>query len=206
MICNHASLLDLVHAESIDIILLTETWLTDKHFNKEILSADYNIFRADRKLKIGGGVLIAIKDCSFTDVKQVAIDQYPDLEIVCVECTTCKDIRTLIVCFYRPPNLSQKWFVSFREFLDWADRLYNKIIITSDFNFPRISWSENAVIPSGEHENLFYNMLSDLYFSQLIYIPTREQNILDLLITNIPGSIANIEVIQLVLGSQLRTF
>jgi hypothetical protein len=91
--------------------------------------------------------------------------------------------------------LSQKWFVSFKEFLDWADRLYDKIIITGDFNFPRISWSENAVIPSGEHENLFYNTLSDLYFSQLIYIPTREQNILDLLITNIPDSIANIEVI-----------
>ena len=104
MISNHASLLDLVHAESIDIILLTEIWLTDRHFNKEIISADYNIFRADRKLKIGGGVLIAIKDCSFADVKQVAIDQYPDLEIVCVECTTCKDIRTLIVCCYIPPN------------------------------------------------------------------------------------------------------
>jgi hypothetical protein len=51
------------------------------------------------------------------------------------------------------------------------------------------------VIPSGEHENIFYNTLSDPYFSQLIYIPTREQNILDLLITNIPDSIANIEVI-----------
>ena len=136
----------------------------------------------------------------------MAIDQYPDLEIVCVECTMCKDIRTLIVCCYRPPNSSQKWFVSFKEFLDWADRLYDKIIITGDFNFPRISWSENAVIPSREHENLFYNTLSDLYFSQLIYIPTREQNILNLLITNFPDSIAIFLRIQLVLRSQLRTF
>ncbi|CAB4036157.1 Hypothetical predicted protein [Paramuricea clavata] len=177
------------------MIFLTETWLSDKHLDKEILPHNYDVFRVDRKHKTGGGVLIAIKELSFTEVKQVAIDQYPDLEIVCVECSTGKDKQTLVACCYRPPNSTQNWFLSFKEFLKWAGRAYEKIIITGDFNFPKISWSESAVIPGGEPEYLFYNTLSDHYLSQLVYIPTREQNTLDLLLTNMPDNIANVDII-----------
>lgn len=194
MVCNHTNLLDFVYYESIDVVLLTETWLSDKHLNQEILSHNYHIFRTDRKCKVGGGVLVALKDSSFDDVKQVAIDQFPDLEIVCVECSSSKDPPTLVVCCYRPPNSTRKWLLSFKELLDWANRVYKKIIISGDFNLPKISWSEAAVIPSGDSETFFCDSLTDLYFSQLIYIPTRDQNILDLLITNIPEKIANIEV------------
>ena len=152
--------LDLACSEPLDMIFLTETQLSDKHLDKEILPHNYDVFRVDRKHKTGGGVLIAIKEFSFTEVKQVAIDQYPDLEIVCVECSTGKDKQTLVACCYRPPNSTQKWLLSFKEFLKWAGRAYEKIIITGDFNFPKISWSESAVIPGGEPEYLFYNTLS----------------------------------------------
>ena len=62
--------------------------------------------------------------------------------------------------------------------------IYKKIfIITGDFNFPRISWSENVVTATGESGRLFHN------------IPTRQNVALDLIITNIPDNINNIEVI-----------
>ena len=66
----------------------------------------------------------------------------------------------LVACCYRPPNSSQKWFLSFKEFLKWANRAYEKILVTGDFNVPKISWSESTVIPGGEPEYLFYNTLS----------------------------------------------
>ncbi len=53
------------------MICLTETWRSEKHFNVEILPRDYNVFRVDRKCKTGGGVLIATKESSFIETKQV---------------------------------------------------------------------------------------------------------------------------------------
>ena len=51
------------------------------------------------------------------------------------------------------------------------------------------------VIPNGESERFFYNIISDHYLSQLVDIPARETSVLDLIITNIPDNISNIEVI-----------
>ncbi len=45
------------------MVCLTETWLSEKHFDVEILPEDYNIFRVHRKCKTGGGVLIAQPNC-----------------------------------------------------------------------------------------------------------------------------------------------
>ena len=80
--------------------------------------------------------------------------------------------------------------------MDSISNLYEKIIINGDFNFPKISSSENLVIPSGEDERIFYNALSDHYLSQLVVgSPSRKLNVLDLLITSIPDNIANIDLI-----------
>ena len=55
------------------MVFLTETWLSEKHFDREILPQDYNVFRVDRKCRTGGGVLIAIKQSSFTETKQLQL-------------------------------------------------------------------------------------------------------------------------------------
>ena len=52
---HNLSLQDFIYTESIDIVFLTETWLSDKHFDAEILSQDYDVFRVDRKCRTGGG-------------------------------------------------------------------------------------------------------------------------------------------------------
>ena len=194
VISNHSSLQDFIHSESIDMVCLTETWLSEKHFNVEILPEDYNVFRVDRICKTGGGVLIVTRESSFPETKQVYFSQTAELEIVCIECTT-NSSRILVVCCYRPPNSCSEWLLSFNEFLNYVSDLYKKIIITGDFNFPRISWSENVVTATGESERFFHNILSDHFLNQLIDIPTRENTVLDLIITNIPVNINNIEVI-----------
>ena len=112
---NHSSLQDLIYSEKIDLLFLSETWLTRKHFNEKILPPDCDVFRTDRDGKTGGGVLTAAKKESFIETKQIFFKQNADLEIVCVECTL-KRARILAVCCYRPPNSS--WLLSFKEFLD----------------------------------------------------------------------------------------
>ena len=58
VISNNLSLQDFIYTESIDIVFLTETWLSDKHFDAEILPQDYDVFRVDRKCRTGGGVYL----------------------------------------------------------------------------------------------------------------------------------------------------
>ena len=101
VILNNSSLQDFIYSESLDMVFLTETWLSEKHFDREILPQDFDVFRVDRKCRTGGGVLI--KQSSFTETRQVNFNQTAELEVVCVECTTASK-RILVVCCYRPSN------------------------------------------------------------------------------------------------------
>jgi exonuclease III len=129
MISYNSSLQDFVYSKQIDIVFLTETWLSNKLFDAEILRQDYNIFRVDRKCETGDGVLTATKESSFTETKQVCFNQlHTELEIVCVERAT-NNARILVVCCYRAPDFSSKWLLSFKKFLDCFMDTYEKIII-----------------------------------------------------------------------------
>ena len=63
LIDNMKSFQDLVYADNLDLILVSETWLNSNFSNIELLSKGYNIIRNDRVAdKRGGGVLIALRE------------------------------------------------------------------------------------------------------------------------------------------------
>jgi exonuclease III len=85
--------------------------LSNKHFDAEILSKDYNVFCVNRKYKTVGGVLIATKESSFAETKQVYFNQLDtELEIICVDCAT-NNARVLVISCYRAPDSSSKWLL-----------------------------------------------------------------------------------------------
>ena len=49
----------LVYSECLDIIAVTESWLSEPVLNNEILPTDYTIYRRDRSSR-GGGVLLCV--------------------------------------------------------------------------------------------------------------------------------------------------
>ena len=57
---KRAELANLADETKCDVIIGTETWLTNEIQNSELLLSDFDIFRKDRKTR-GGGVLIATK-------------------------------------------------------------------------------------------------------------------------------------------------
>ena len=77
MISNHLSSPDITYSEILHtpdftyIAFLTETWLSDKHFDEEVLPQDNTAFLINRKCETCGGVLIDTKKSSFTETKQV---------------------------------------------------------------------------------------------------------------------------------------
>ncbi len=71
---------------------------------------------------------------------------------------------------------------------------FEKIIIARDFNLPNISWTNSSYISVGTLGQEFCDTLDDYFMSQLCLLPTRESNILDLLITNQPEQVSFIGV------------
>jgi hypothetical protein len=57
-------------------------------------------------------------------------------------------------------------------------------MISGDFNMPHISWNNTGETPSTS--NSFIEALNDHFLTQINSIPTRDNNILDLIITNVP--------------------
>ena len=71
---------------------------------------------------------------------------------------------------------------------------YDKIIIVGDFNLPNISWSDSTYTSVGSLSQNFCDVLDDYFMSQLCLVPTRESNILDLIITNQPELVTLTEI------------
>ena len=60
-ICKITLLQELVHSGDYEVICVCETWLNETVLDSELLPG-FNIVRKDRKGKVGGGVLIAVKE------------------------------------------------------------------------------------------------------------------------------------------------
>ena len=108
MLCNAHSLSkqfinfqSYIYAADLDIIAITETWLSDNIYSNEIFIINYNIIRRDRDTR---GVLLAIK--IFIPFKQLPAPD--DVEILPVEVTIQKRLYTLCL-IYRPPNIDERY-------------------------------------------------------------------------------------------------
>src|SRR5436190_6446778 len=75
-----------------DVLVFTETWLTDSIRDSELLDQRYNIYRTDRNRAVtgktrGGGVLIAVNDSFIHQQQQISSD-LRNIELLCVKIQT----------------------------------------------------------------------------------------------------------------------
>ncbi|KAG5876716.1 hypothetical protein JTB14_010124 [Gonioctena quinquepunctata] len=128
-----------------DVLIFTETWLTDGILDPELNLSDFTIYRTDRSLLYscatsGGGVLIAVKKrCnsrlvpSSTDIKQLFVSITIGKELI------------IIGSVYFPPKTAPEKYMSFS---DNVDSLVNhlqptQICLIGEFNLPHAAWSQN---------------------------------------------------------------
>ena len=69
-------------------------------------------------------------------------------------------------------------------FLNQVSDQFDKMVISGDFNMPYIPWNNTDYAPSTS--NSFIEALNDHFLTQINNIPTRNDNIRDLIITNVP--------------------
>lgn len=137
--------------------------------------------------------MIAIKTRSFKSVKQL-LSTTTDLELVAAEIETDSNQKFLFCSVYRPPDSDRNWINQFDKFLDETCNTYKNIGISGDFNFPKISWEFSEPTP-GVTEQSFVDILNDHFLTQHNKTPTRGDNVLDLVISNVPEQVNITEVL-----------
>ena len=159
---------DLIYAHRLDIICVNETWLNNNVFNYELLNDDYIIFRKDRESRRAGGVLIAIRESSFTSVHQYIPETNPNeqFEIAAAVVTTPQQKKMLVCSCYRPPDSTSNWIDSFNTYISRACDLFDNVIICGDFNLPDISWDNNS-IAHDTNNHPFIEVLNDHFLNQV---------------------------------------
>ena len=191
--CNLSRFQELVQSEQADVVWVTETWLTSFVENKEILPSGYVIYRRDRGSR-AGGVLLAVKANSFSSCREIADLNCSDLETVSVELTTKSKAKIVACCCYRTPTPEKDWSDKFNIYLAKLSSRYSNMLIAGDFNFPEIHW-ESPERTKGVDEVAFVEQLSDFFLTQLNTIPTRGDNVLDLVITSVASQVNDISVL-----------
>lgn len=170
-----------------DILLLTETWLNFEIADTEILPDldQFSIFRKDRDDRRGGGVLIAVRK----HIVCFVIDTGAMIEILWV-CIAHNTSKMIIGICYRPPDSPDTFITNLHDNIADIRRKFPKadMHLFGDFNYPDIDWVN--LRSSSRNCRDFINLTLDFSFVQLVDTPTRDLNILDLVLTSAPETVA----------------
>ena len=120
------------------------------------------------------------------------VQTYDDKYCQALICT-CESQKLFICVVYRPPECPSLSFRSCLDFIDQyiaqgADGEY-QLSLLGDFNLPIIGWSNHSIFPGGsacsiETAGLLLDFMSENLCTQHVFHPTRNNNILDLYISN----------------------
>ena len=96
-------------------------------------------------------------------------------------------------CVYLPPWTDEEYIADLQKALDEIDPYHkNNIWLGGDFNVPNIDWSDVMSTPNSSNTQLADTLIevtNDRSLTQIVDIPTRKENILDLFFTSNPSLI-----------------
>ena len=197
-----------IYKDKPDVIILTETWLSKEHLDNEILpDSYYKVYRKDRSKRShppdpnnpnkfrtkGGGVLIAVK--TSIEVENDRVDVSTKSEMISVSLKSNNTDYCITAC-YRVGTLGDLNLNEIERHLRnvVSRKKFKAHFIVGDFNLPEVDWSEGQ--SSTQLGRRFIDLFNDLGFVQMMNQPTHEKGkILDLLFSNLVGSVENIVVL-----------
>ena len=207
-----------------DFLLITESHLSESHTEQETFLAGWQQIRADRMNRQKGGVINYIRDQITVDDIKTFTNSY--VELICLYIPS---LDLALITLYRPPDTPARKFIEALVAVDdWIDKLETKIgkapnILTSgDFNFPGMgSWTTNDMdssttkaairaVNKGEIGNVsdqvknLIDIVHKYALNQVVKVPTRLENILDLIFVNNIDIIDHIETIENLLVTDHR--
>jgi hypothetical protein len=169
------------------IIAITETWANPDIPDGIYSIQNYNLFRADRVDKRGGGVMIYILNS--IPSSEISLVHSHEFEYICIRVSLTQDNCLGFLCVYRPPSTTCAGDMVLIDLIESFINLRNKSnIILGDFNMPHINW--NTLSGPTKNEP-FLNCLSRNFLKQNVRESTRpnSDSLLDLIFTTIGTNI-----------------
>lgn len=173
--------------ENLDIIGVAESWInTDKRdFLAEYVLPGYTPFSCERSHRTGGGVLLYVKNN--LNPTEINIQHINNIDACYVQIKN-KDQKVIIGLIYRPPaqssNIDEKLYDQIAEI-----SCQGETIIFGDFNLPVARWGEPLNAHAG-HD--LYTNLQESALHQHVQLPTRGNNILDIILTTDESLVDNV--------------
>ena len=154
-----------VEAQPYDIIVLTETWLSNSVPNTDLSIPNFSPpYRCDRTDRIGGGVAVYVRDNLYARKRDdLSVN---GLEAVWLELRI--DQRSLIIGgIYRPPDSNNNHWLLLEESIDRAfSQRCENVIITGDFNIDMSNSSSNKMSRLISSYNATQLISSHTYFTE----------------------------------------
>jgi hypothetical protein len=186
----------LIHQLKPDIIQATETWLNPNKKTAEVFPEGYNVYRKDRSVRNGGGILFACKK----DLVVTNLSIQSDKEILWNQLELKGGKKVIFGTVYKPNHKDEETVISLEESLDKIRQKFpnSDILVAGDFNQPNIEW-ENRTIKPGHWANAnvgnrLLDVVEDNCFEQVVDKPTRGDNILDLFLTTKQSLVEEVKV------------
>ena len=180
------------------VVAIQETKIDSSVATSELLpeTCPYSVYRKGRNIHGGGVMLLVHRDISHMPIAELENDS----ESIWMKVFANKTSH-FVASWYRPPGSTSEEFQLFREQLDYI-RTHHKgnklpsVHILGDFNFKDIDWpdrlSKSGSTLSQSEGQILIDIMNDHGLEQMVHFPTREKNILDLILTPLPGQFQDV--------------
>ena len=181
--------------------ILTEThFKKSHHLDAEVNIPGYITHRADRSNRTCGGVAIYLHNSVPADKVKSFSNSFCEVAMVYSALS-----HFIIAGVYRPPQAPfskfQECLSTIQEFVESIPGSIPELFVAGDFNLPFIDWRSRSPYPNSTKTSddrlsctALLEFMSTNFLDQLVEEPTREKNILDLVLTNNPELIHSVAV------------
>ena len=181
----------LIDAAMSDVIIGSETWLKPDISDSEIIPPGYHVYRKDRA-DGHRGVLLGIS----TSLNSNKIEIYAEGKFVAAKELSSKQAIILAVA-YRPPRSDQAYMDTVSRTLSTLCHKFSNmpIWIGCEINLPDIEWETEQLTTNQYTHSISYSYLDTLAntrLQQIVNFPTRNNNTLYVVLTNIHHWLNNV--------------
>ena len=193
-------ILDHIHEHDLDIVVITETWLTNKDSDLSVTRAltpsGYNLIHHPRCSRRGGGIAILLKE----SVKATSLKTFSNIhsfEAMSLKLTLYRKCVILLVVYRPPPNKKNgssvvDFFEEFADILDIYATLPDELVIVGDFIF-------NFDINTDVHVRRFRDLLYSHGLTQYVEVAIHQEgHTLDLIIARTYSCVVDTVVADLI--------
>jgi len=175
----------MLYSGNYQILCFVETWLCSNINDGQLDPKGlFNTYRRDRRSqRAAGGVCIFISTNLHSMLSEISLSEFEDAEVIAVKLLTGAKTHITLICAYIPPNLPLDDFNRSILCLEKLCLSYGSIILVGDYNCPDIDW-ESMTSPGNEKSKQFLDFCLSHGFNQYVTVPTRLNNILDLVLCN----------------------